>query len=136
MNKPKKYAENKNQGVSHANGHLVISETYEGQIPSPEMMEKYNKLDPTFANRILMMAEKEQNNAHKISNKTANSFIVSLFLGMFFAFSSVLVVSYLVYLCIEKGYPTAASSIAIGVIVGVAGVFLYQRKKNKAEQNT
>ncbi len=134
MNKPKNFAENKNQGVDHPKGRLLISETYEGQLPSPEMMEKFNAIDPTFANRILVMAEKEQMNAHKISNKTANSFIISLFLGMFFAFFSVLVVSYLVYLCIEKGYSTAASSIAVGVIVGVAGVFLYQRKKNKTQE--
>jgi uncharacterized membrane protein len=129
MDKLKNFNENKNKGVSHAKGHIVISESYEGQLPSPDMMQKYNQLDSTFADRILKMTEKEQDHNHKINERTSRGLMISMIAGMVFAFSSVLVVSYLVYFCIVKGFPSAAGTIAVGVIVGIAGVFMYQRKK-------
>lgn len=134
MNKPKNYTENKSQGMNPTKGHLIISETYEGQLPSPEMMEQYNHLDGSFANRILQMAENEQKHNHKIALRTSTGLLLSMAAGMVFAFLSVLVVSYLVYLCIDKGYSTTAGSIAVGVIVGIAGVFVYQRKKNNTTE--
>ncbi|OWP82865.1 DUF2335 domain-containing protein [Flavobacterium columnare] len=133
MNKQKNYKENKNQGLEHSKGKLLLSQTYEGQLPSPEMMEKYNQLDPTFANRILIMTEKEQIHQHSIDKRSQFGILFSMIIGMFFAFSSVLVISYLVYLCITKDYPKTAATIAVGVIVGIAGVFLYRRNTSKKE---
>lgn len=129
MNKPKNYREDKNHGLEHPKGKVLVSQTYEGQLPSPEMMQKYNQLDASFANRILSMTEKEQNHQHQLDKLNSRGIIFSMILGMLFAFSSVLVVSYLVYLCIENDYPKTAGVIAVGVIVGIAGVFMYKNKK-------
>lgn len=129
MNKPKNYREDKNHGLEHPKGKVLVSQTYEGQLPSPEMMQKYNQLDASFANRILSMTEKEQGHQHQLDKLNSKGIIFSMILGMLFAFSSVLVVSYLVYLCIENDYPKTAGVIAVGVIVGIAGVFMYKNKK-------
>jgi uncharacterized membrane protein len=134
MNKPKNYRENNNAAAKTQKGVVVSHTTYEGQLPPPEMMERYNLLDSSFANRIITMAEKEQEQQHKIQRKTTNSFIASMVLGMFFAFASVIIVSYLVYSCIDRGYSTAASTIAVGVIASVAGIFIYKDRKQKQEQ--
>lgn len=52
------------------------SEHFEGPIPHPELLERYNSIVPGAAERILQMAEKEQAHRHKIdaqeeSNRTA-----------------------------------------------------------------
>ena len=49
-------------------------------------------------------------------------------MGMVFAFLSVLIVSSIVFYALHEGYAWEASTIATGVIVGIAGVFLYRRK--------
>lgn len=133
MNNPKSFSQKKNGGLEHQNTKMIISETYEGHLPSPEMMEKYNAIDPTFANRILSLTEKEQNHSHLLDRRQTKNIFISMYLGIACAFLSVLIVSYLVYLCLEKGFPGAASTIAVGVLVGIAGVFMYQRKKSKKD---
>ena len=39
--------------------------SYQGVIPSPEMMERFKKLDPNLPERIVRMAEKSMDRADK-----------------------------------------------------------------------
>ncbi len=50
-----------------------IENSFSGPVPSPEILEKYEKTLPGLANRLIKMAEKEQdlNNAH-ISHSLGN----------------------------------------------------------------
>lgn len=119
----------KKQNVN--NKQVTVSQTsfYQGQLPSPQMMQDYNSVDSSFANRIITMAENEAAHMHKIE-KSQNFYNgISLILGMIFALTCVMVVCYLVYFALSKGYDTAAATIATGVIVGIAAVFIY-RKNN------
>lgn len=46
-----------------------ILQSYEGPLPHPDLMEKYEKIQQGAANRILSMAEKEQEHRHTIDNQ-------------------------------------------------------------------
>ena len=128
----------KSQLPNKPNPHNVqqvsVSKTsfYQGQLPPPEMMERYNNIDVTFANRIITMAENEAKHSHKIENRTSNVMLISMILGMLFAFASVLIVCFLVYFALANGFSVAASTIAVGVIVGIAGIFLYRKQKDSS----
>lgn len=43
---------------------IAVHQSYTGPIPPAAELEKYNSIDPTFASRLILMAEKEQNNRH------------------------------------------------------------------------
>ena len=57
-------------------------EAYIGPIPPPEMLAKYNEIDPGFAGRIMNMAEGEQSHRHK----TEKGMITQVGRGSLFAF--------------------------------------------------
>lgn len=65
-------------------GSVSVSQTsiYSGKLPSPEMMQQYNIVEPGFANRILTMSEEEQKHIHKIENKQLNVSVIMAVFGI------------------------------------------------------
>lgn len=49
--------------------HLQRSEFYAGPFPSPEMLRKYNEIDPGLVNRIFDYAERDQEHRHSIERE-------------------------------------------------------------------
>ncbi len=43
----------------------IIAEQFSGPIPSPDTMEKYERIQPGFADRIMRLSENEQSSRHK-----------------------------------------------------------------------
>ncbi|OQX75962.1 MAG: hypothetical protein B6D64_10760 [Bacteroidetes bacterium 4484_276] len=111
----------------------VISQQsfYQGQLPPPEMMARFKEIDPSFPDRIITMAENEANNRHKNEIATHKMLIRTSYMGMIFAFLSVLIISTIVTYAFSLGFATQAATIATGVIVGIAGVFLMRKKITK-----
>ncbi len=127
--KPKKtniIQEVSNQEVSNQ---LIRSTTYySGNLPPPQMMVEYNKIDPTFANRIITMAENEQIHEHKLQNKLLfRNYTLRIF-GLLCAIITFLILSYLSYLSILRDNTMIAVSI-IGIIVASISVFVYRSVK-------
>lgn len=118
-------------------------EFYSGPIPKPEDLEKYESIQHGFANRLLVMAEKEQDERIALNNKIvdenakinkANN--TTQRRGQLFAFSSVLLIVALCAYCIHLGSATDARYIAIGTLATVAGVFITGKVFfNKPNQN-
>jgi len=70
-----------------------------GPLPDPATLDRYNKIDPTFAERIMIMAEKEQAkrhindnlliiNQHHQHNRDTVTFRIGQFLAIIAVFSS------------------------------------------------
>ena len=59
----KQPAEINNNGIQIS--HHEVEPTYIGPIPPPEILNSYDKIQPGFAERIIVMAEKEQSERHK-----------------------------------------------------------------------
>ncbi len=129
MNQPQHFKSNKGKKSEPSQPALIASQSfYQGQIPPPEMMEHYKMVDEDFPKRIIKMAEDEARHRHESEASTRKMLVRTSYLGMIFAFLSVLIVSTIVFYTLYKGYAWEASTIATGVIVGIAGVFLYRRK--------
>jgi len=102
-----------------------------GPLPAPDVLERYEQASPGLAERILLMAEREQqerlaNNkaiieAQHRAARAANHNIVR---GQVFALSSVLLVCCLCGYFAWLGNVEAASSAAKWIIVSLAGVFI------------
>lgn len=55
--------------VSESQVQRVIISSYQGPLPPPDQLAKYNLAVPNAAERIMAMAEREQSHAHNVQNK-------------------------------------------------------------------
>jgi len=112
----------------------VLSE-YRGPVPPPHILERLNQLLPTAAERIFVMAEKEQDaaiiaskNADELNLKKErnrhNEVLTSLWMAFVFSLSCLVIGGFLVYFGHEKVGIFLLSS----TIVGVVGAFLNRKK--------
>ena len=118
---------------------IVVSHQFFGPIPPPDALAKYDSIIAGAAERILKMAENEaaariRNEEKLIDNEvilTKNT-VRSSYLGVFFAFASVLLLTALAWYALMNNYPAVASGIVV-VIASVAGIFILfrNRKTNK-----
>jgi uncharacterized membrane protein len=107
---------------------IVVSHQFSGPIPPPDALEKYDRIIPGAAERILSMAENEAASRQRNDEKLINNIVRSSFLGIFLAFASVILLSLLAYYALINDYPVVASGIVV-VIASVAGVFIFFRNK-------
>jgi len=115
----------------------TIMQQHIGPIPDPNTLNHYNQIQPGFAERIVVMAEKEQSHRHTndsiiLANQELqhkrDSFTFRR--GQTLAMLAVSFIVGLCVYCLYLGYPNQAATIATAVIVGLAGVFVYKSNKN------
>jgi len=110
----------KNKGVT---GVMLQS----GPFPSPEVMETLERLNPGSADRVLRMAEREQENFHEFARKeqsidfmSANRMtrlpLLGMWLGFALCMTSLIIGAVLIYLGHEVG-GYASLSVSVGVMV-------------------
>lgn len=126
MNQPKPNSNAPQQYSAHLVG---------GPLPDPITLEKYEEIHPGFAERILIIAEKEQAHRHSTQlvamenqqiqhQRDTNTFRI----GQVFAIMSVLLIIALCVYCLYLRFPTQAATIATTVIIGLAAVFVLKDK--------
>lgn len=103
-------------------------------LHSPDLLKKYDEIDPGFAERVLRLAEKEQDERHHTNRllidleaRNTRSLNWNIIRGQFLAFGSVVVVSLLCAYFAYLGNIEAAASTAKVVIVALAAVFITGR---------
>ena len=74
------------QSVIHAKSDKDSLAIYQCSIPDPRIVEGYERVHPGAAGRILVMAEKEQENDHLISRAECRRLTVAQIVGMCFGF--------------------------------------------------
>ena len=50
-----------------------VSETYSGPLPHPAILQQYEAIQPGFAERLLRMAEREQDHQHEMEKASAEA---------------------------------------------------------------
>lgn len=119
--------------IKTAVSHTAVQQ-WSGPIPAPDSLAKYETIIPGSAERILVMAEKEQNHRHEIEEKTAKRQSGLAMISTVFAFISVLALISLVAYAISRGNYNTALAAVISAIAAVAGVFglgkLFRAKEN------
>ena len=103
-----------------------------GPLPSPDALAKYDQVVPGAAERIIKMAEQEAKHRQNEERKSHNAFITLTLMSPIFALIVIMLIGWLVYTCIEKGYPKEGVAIAIGCMASVGGLFFWMRKQKKS----
>ena len=104
------------------------SSSFQGPIPHPDHFAQYNKVLPGAAERILKMAEREQENRHKHEDVTDRLFLRGLYLGTLII---VLLIG-LAVLALYLGHPGPAIIIVTSIIA--LAVIYVLRKRPKGTQ--
>lgn len=113
---------------------MVSIKHHSGPLPDPETLTQYNLVIPNGAERIMIMAEKQQEHRMSLETKAISSQLKQSGMGQNFGFAlslSIIVAS--VYLA-SIGHETTACVLGGATIVSLAIIFvLGKRPKSNAE---
>ena len=111
---------------------LMKTTTFAGPLPPPETLQGFENVVPGAAERIIIMAEKEQDARHQMESRLTTANITMALLGIFAGLLALLIISFLIKYSIDKEYPGVASVLASTSLVGVIGVFVWFKRKKKS----
>jgi uncharacterized membrane protein len=124
------------QQQTNDHGKIVVAQQFSGPIPPPDTLAQYDGIVPGAAERILKMAENEaaariRNEEKLVDNevKLTENIVRSSYLGIFFAFTSVVLLIVLAYFALINGYPSVATGIVVVNMASVAGIFVFFRNR-------
>ena len=110
---------------------LVHQEAYKGPLPHPDLLVKYEEIIPGSAERILSMAEKEQQHRHQLENEVIEKEIAQKGRGLNFGFTLALLIivvgAYL--LIIDKSLQ--GFSLILGSIAMIIAPFFFNKNNNQ-----
>jgi len=90
------------------------------------MMAQYNHVDPTFANRILSMAESERVHIRKVEMTKLWAGVAMTVWGMLCGMAALCTLCYLLYYSIEKENTKVAIAI-VAILSGIVAVFVLRK---------
>jgi uncharacterized membrane protein len=113
---------------SQALGKTKISAgIFKSPVPPAEEMEHYKKIDPSFPNRIMQMAENEQELTMKVIAQSQKTFGQGQILGFILGFLAIALAFYVVY----KEHPLYAASIFVSALGILVISFTFRKIKRK-----
>lgn len=103
----------KNTNPAEKNHLVQVQQHYSrDHFRHPDALARYDEIVPGAAERIIRMAEKEMEHRHSTDDQLNKNAIRATYLGITFAFISVLILSGSVIYALYKGFDTVAASIA------------------------
>ena len=104
---------------------IMRSETYSGPIPPPEALARYEEIQPGTADRILKMAEKQQEHRMDLESKVIGGQVIQSKRGQAFGFVSVLLcIGTAIFFALECGMTTFAATFLTVTMIVLVGLFL------------
>lgn len=105
----------------------VVSRAYRGPVPDAEEMGRYKSIDPSFPERFVQMAEKEQTHRHQMDKgDQANDFNLKKS-GQDKAFYALLALLSVIIALVFMKETTVAGILAGTTIIGVVSIFVAGR---------
>lgn len=137
-NKPQQQNKQGVHNIAHQKVMVSEQKIHQGPIPSPEALASYEAISPGFADRLVIMAEKEQANRHEQMKKIQQLEVDDhtkdhkhIIRGQVFALIAVVLVILLCVYALYLGFAYTAQAIAIGVISAIAAVFVGLKVLNR-----
>ncbi|MDI6572750.1 DUF2335 domain-containing protein [Leuconostoc lactis] len=116
----------------------VVMQGYQGPLPPSQELDRYNKIDNTFANRIVTMAENQAKHRQEMEQINANNQTKIIkreardsLLGLIFGLIIVSVALYLAFLMIEAHQYTGGIFTIFTVIGTIVAAFIIGNKSKK-----
>jgi uncharacterized membrane protein len=117
-------------GILH---HQVTS--FHGPLPPPEVLKQYDETIPGAAERILSMAEKQQDHRSKLELMIVEKRIHQSAIGQIFGFILALVFGGISFGVALIGYPILAGTLGCSTILGLAVIFVLGKKPALMKQD-
>lgn len=112
---------------------MQMSRSFSGPILPPDVLEKYNAIIPNAAERILAMAEKQQDHRQGLERKVVTANTRSQSHGLIAGFIvAMTVVGGGIWLA-AHGEDLAGLAAIITALASLVGVFVYGRNKQNQE---
>ena len=103
--------------------------THQGPIPSPDVIAGYEKVLAGSADRIIRMAEKEQDHRHKLQLQNQSQLVRLTFIGQLFAFAiGISGVAGGIYL-VKYDKSITGFSVFFTSLAALVGIFFFNRKR-------
>lgn len=124
-------AQTQAQLVAHRHEEMTI---HSGPIPAPEVIEGYEKILPGAADRIIKMAEVEQQHQHSYADKGQSHAFIATIVGQIFGFlicsSGIIGGAVLVY----HDKPLSGFGMFVTSLGSLVGIFIFQKRRKKSDQ--
>ncbi len=111
-------------------GELAVfqRDIHSGPLPHPEILKGYQQIDPSFPERIMAMAEREQEHAHSLEEQRNKNAILITTIGVATGFIVFIMLCVALYFSIINALSSVAISI-VGAMAGIIGLFVYVGRK-------
>lgn len=110
-----------------------ITSIHEGPLPDPETFEKYDKVCPGAADRILTMAEEQMHHRHKLEYKFLDSRVKNSTLGILVAFVTGIAIIVSGVICILNNHSVAGTVFSGVGKVTIIATFLQNTKMTEED---
>jgi uncharacterized membrane protein len=123
--------------------HQRVAQSFSGPLPPPEVLARYDKLHPGFAERILTMAEREQDHRHQCERGALSQEIRNhearnqeAFRGQLFGLTigSLAIISGSITAALGAQWP--GGFIGGGGVIGLVAVFILGHRKQSNEHHS
>ena len=136
MSKNLQHLQNRNQNSNIEKRSLESkSSLFSGPLPDPESLIRYNEAVPNAAERIIKMAENQQEHRFKLEHRAVSWELFQSQLGQIFAFiiaiTGIVGGCYIAY----NGHDWAGASIVGGSLASIVYSFLSGKKAQKDNLN-
>ena len=115
---------------------VSISGTYSGPIPPPQLLHEFDQVIPGAAERILRMAEKQQDHRIRLESRVITSDTyrswAGLVLGSILAVIIILSGSYLIH----EGHDWAGTTLVTGTLGVVLAAFIHGVNTRRRERDS
>ena len=130
-----KISEDSSKGVKRMIKAASISEHFSGPIPPPKILNQYEGVHEGLANRIVSMAEKEQNHRHGIETLAVKGEINKDKRGQTYAIIASLSIIIGSMILIYLGHDKSGSFLVGSTLTGLAYIFITGRKPRTNKKN-
>jgi uncharacterized membrane protein len=107
---------------------------FSGPLPPPAILAQYNDTVPNGAERIVTMAEKQQEHRQEMEHKVVHANSLDQRLGLIFGFIVMMSAVGVGFWCVVHGKDTAGITALIGAVAAPVVAFIYGRKKQSEER--
>lgn len=115
--------------------HQVVRQ-FAGPLPSPDMLQQYENTQPGLADRIVTMAESEQQHRHQLETKNVDGLISKDARGQKFAFAITCLITTISAFLIFAGSPVLGSLFGGATVIALASLFLDAKQKNSKKSQS
>lgn len=113
-----------------------VSRSFSGPLPSPEVLEHFDRVVPGSAERIIRMAEQQFAHRTELEKKVINSDIARSKWGQILGFIIAIVGLVVSAPIAIYGSAVAGGIIGVGTLASLVGVFMYGSKTRSSERET